>query len=224
MSEIIQRMLVGDAPWSFAAEVIVRALSIYVVLMVIMRLMGKRIVAQLSRGELAVVLMLGAAIGVPIQVATQGILPAVVVLATVALMQRGLSWVCARRRAFEKVVYGEIAILIEDGVMNLDIVAAMQISPDMLMSQLRALGVRQLGELRRAYMETSGQVSLVHYARPRPGLSTAAVLKDPYLAAAAVEDERACMRCGYTKRSALTGHCPRCRGNDWQCAALARST
>jgi uncharacterized membrane protein YcaP (DUF421 family) len=57
-------------------------------LLVSMRLMGKRVTAQLSITELAVILMLGAAIGVPIQVSSQGVLPAVVVLITVVSFQR----------------------------------------------------------------------------------------------------------------------------------------
>ncbi|HEY2021442.1 hypothetical protein [Paraburkholderia sp.] len=86
--QFIERILIGDGPWAFLLEVVVRAAIVYVLLLVAMRLMGKRVAAQLSITELAVILMLGAAIGVPIQVSSQGVLPAVIVLFTVALLQR----------------------------------------------------------------------------------------------------------------------------------------
>lgn len=66
--QLVQRILIGDGPWAFLLEVVVRAALVYVLLLVAMRMMGKRVAAQLSITELAVILMLGAAIGVPIQV------------------------------------------------------------------------------------------------------------------------------------------------------------
>lgn len=63
----IERLLIGDGPWAFLVEVIPRAVVMYLLLLVAMRLMGKRVAAQLSITELAVILMLGAAIGVPIR-------------------------------------------------------------------------------------------------------------------------------------------------------------
>jgi uncharacterized membrane protein YcaP (DUF421 family) len=68
MKEFIERILIGDGPWAFLIEVLPRAIVMYALLLISMRLMGKRVAAQLSITELAVILMLGAAIGVPIQV------------------------------------------------------------------------------------------------------------------------------------------------------------
>src|SRR6195952_5887933 len=101
MKEFVERLLIGDGPWAFLAEVVPRAIVMYLLLLVSMRLMGKRVAAQLSITELAVILMLGAAIGVPIQVSSQGVLPAVVVLLTVVFMQRASSRAAVRWRRVE---------------------------------------------------------------------------------------------------------------------------
>jgi hypothetical protein len=66
------RILIGQAPWTFMIEIAGRALFIYFILLVAMRLMGKRIGAQLTQSELAVVVSLGAAIGVPMQAPDRG--------------------------------------------------------------------------------------------------------------------------------------------------------
>src|SRR4051812_34751349 len=86
-----QRILIGETPWIFLAEVVVRSVIIYLMIVFFMRLMGKRVAAQLSMSELAVVLTLGAAAGLPMQVPERGILPAAAVLAVALVFQRGLS-------------------------------------------------------------------------------------------------------------------------------------
>jgi hypothetical protein len=86
-----RRILMGDAPWNFLLEVIGRGAVVYLVLLLFMRLLGRRIVAQMSISELAVILMLGACIGLPLQAPLQGLVPPLAVLVAVLICQRGSS-------------------------------------------------------------------------------------------------------------------------------------
>jgi hypothetical protein len=43
-------------------------------------------------------------------------------------------------------------------------------SRERVLALLRVQGVEQLGQLRRAYLEVSGAISVIHYRTPRPGL------------------------------------------------------
>jgi uncharacterized membrane protein YcaP (DUF421 family) len=88
---VVQRLLMGDAPWAFLLEIVFRTAAIYIVLFTVMRLMGKRMAAQLSISELAVMITLGAAIGVPLQTPAQGLLPAGILLVSALIFQRGVS-------------------------------------------------------------------------------------------------------------------------------------
>ncbi|MGI4813286.1 MAG: DUF421 domain-containing protein [Janthinobacterium lividum] len=191
-----ERMLIGDGPWSFLIEVIWRAAALYLLLLVFMRLMGKRVAAQLTINEMAVILMLGAAIGLPIQVSSQGIIPAAVVLATTMLLQRGLSWLTSQNSRFEIAVQGDVLMVIADGRLLLDALASAQLSRELLASELRSRNVQQLGELRRVYIESSGGFSLVPFREPRPGLSLCPEEDDAYFQDARVEGYVACWRCG----------------------------
>src|SRR5438132_1156779 len=86
------RMLVGGTPWAFLIEVMLRAAFTYFLLLVCMRLLGKRVAGQMSISELAIFLSLGAAVGLPLQVPDRGLLPAIAVLLVAVLFQRGLSY------------------------------------------------------------------------------------------------------------------------------------
>src|SRR4051794_17099270 len=59
------RILVGEVPATYFIELIIRAAVVYLILMVSMRLMGKRMSSQLSRNELAALVSLAAAVGIP---------------------------------------------------------------------------------------------------------------------------------------------------------------
>lgn len=167
----LNRLLIGDTSWLFLVEVLYRAAIAYIVLLIAMRVMGKRMAAQLGIGELAVVLMLGAAISAPIQMPTQGLLPAAVILGTVAALQRGVSVWSFRRRGVEVGVHGDVRILVVDGRLQIDALNDTKLSRDMVLSELRAQRVWQLGEARRVYLEPAGGFSILRYADPRPGLS-----------------------------------------------------
>jgi len=69
------RILIGEEPISFLLELIIRAAVVYLVLMLSMRLMGKRMSSQLSRNELATLVSLAAAVGVPMMAPDRGLLP-----------------------------------------------------------------------------------------------------------------------------------------------------
>ena len=115
-----QRILFGDTPGIFSWEVVVRTVVIYLLFLVVMRLLGKRMSAQLTITELAVMIMLGGIVSVPMQIPNRGLLPAIVVLLCVLFYQRALSWLSLKKRKVELVVQGDVTILVKDGVLQIN--------------------------------------------------------------------------------------------------------
>jgi uncharacterized membrane protein YcaP (DUF421 family) len=73
------RILAGSTLWPFLIEVLICAGFTYLLLMVAMRLLGKRVAAQLTLFELSMVVTMAAAIGIPLQVPDRGLLPPIIV-------------------------------------------------------------------------------------------------------------------------------------------------
>jgi uncharacterized membrane protein YcaP (DUF421 family) len=157
----LKRLLISDTSWLFLLEILYRAAVVYIVLLVAMRVMGKRMAAQLGIGKLAVVLMLGAAISAPIQMPTQGLLPAIVILGTVAALQRAVSVWSFHRKKIELGIHGDVRTIVLDGRLVLDALRQTKLSRDMVLSQRRSQRVWQLGELRRVYLEPAGGFSII---------------------------------------------------------------
>ena len=71
------------------------------VLLTCMRLMGRRVASQMGITELAVIITLGAAIGVPMQALERGIVPALAILAIAVVVLRRLNYAAARSSRVE---------------------------------------------------------------------------------------------------------------------------
>ncbi|MGI4870261.1 MAG: DUF421 domain-containing protein [Janthinobacterium lividum] len=209
------RWLFGEAPPSFTGEVALRAALIFIVMLLIVRWLGRRMKGQLSIAELAVILTLGAIIAGPMQIPTAGLLPSVVVLLTVLGVHRLSNWLAFKYRPVELIQQGDLALLVRDGCLELDELQRHAISQEQFFGMLRNESVAQLGELRRAYLEANGRLSLYKLPQPQPGLS---VLPRPDAPRPASPTAQACGTCGYVAAPA-TAHagtrCQRCGAENW---------
>lgn len=211
------RLLIGDNPWGFALEVFGRTLVIYLCLMIVMRLLGKRMNAQLTIMDLAVMLTLGAIASVPMQAFDRGILPGVILLVSVLLLHQASTRIIYKKRDIEVLTQGAVSLLVKEGVIDPDGLKRMRISKDQLFSVLRKKGVRHLGQVKRLYSEADGHFSLFRRDEPKPGLTvfprTENVLPPPNKH---VEGYSACAYCGNVIEQEKTkAPCLNCGNEDW---------
>ena len=207
----------GSAPGEFMLEIAIRTLIIYLILLVVMRLLGKRMGAQLTITEMAVMLTLGAIVAVPMQVPERGLLPAVVLLLTVLVLQRGVNWVALKNRTSETVLQGDVSLLLKDGVLQTDEMKKSGLSHEQVFARLRSNDVQHLGTLKRVYLESGGFFSIYKFPEPRPGLSVLP-LKDKKLHDAEhhADELSACLNCGSVLRLPTpNASCPNCGHKEW---------
>jgi uncharacterized membrane protein YcaP (DUF421 family) len=205
-----QRILLGDAPALFLAEVLVRTVIIFFITILIVRLMGKRMGGQISNLELSVMLVLGAVVSMPMQSIDAGLLPAIALLMMLLGLQRLVSILGAYSEWVEQLTQGKPSILVRDGVLSLQALRGARVSRHQLFSTLRSHGVRHLGELKRVYLESGGVFSLIRATHARPGLSVAPEFDDRIHERKQTPDGvLACARCGALGVAQLR-ECSRC--------------
>lgn len=98
------RILFGDTPYEFLIEVIIRILFIYILLVLTMRFMGRRMEAMISRNELIAMVSMAAAIGIPMLTPDRGLLPAVVIAVVVITIQRVIAYITTRSASKENII------------------------------------------------------------------------------------------------------------------------
>jgi uncharacterized membrane protein YcaP (DUF421 family) len=218
-----QRILFGEIPGSFFIELIFRALIIYILLIVSMRLMGKRMSAQISRNEMAAVVSLAAAVGIPLMNPDRGILPPVVITVVIVLFTNYVSGRTARDEKFESLTQDDYGILVEDGVLNLPVMERTRVSRERLFAQLRMMNKTHLGMIKRLYFEANGIFSLVDEPNPQPGLSILPDDIDPEFGQRKLRktDSFVCKSCGKVADGLIAmtrTRCPNCKAINWSFA------
>ncbi len=146
----------------------VRTMLLYIVLVLSVRLMGKRQIGQMEPAEFVVTMLLANLAAIPMQdsgipllsglVPIFGILGAELVLAALAL--RFVPW----RRVF----CGKPVILIENGKILEKNLSRTRVNLDELTMQLREKDIFDLTTVKYAILETNGQLSTLLYAKDAP--------------------------------------------------------
>lgn len=214
----ISRILIGQAPWSFLVEVLIRAVITYLILWAAMRLMGKRVAGQMSGIELTIVVTLGAAIGVPLQAPDRGLVPAIVILLVAIAYQRGLNLLAFRQRKAETILQGDVVSLVADGRLSLIAMKHMVLSHERLFSVLRQEGLVHLGQVKRVYSEADGRFSVYRTTDPKPGLCLVPQCDlGPAEEQFGVDGHYACRNCGETlqRQRRPDEPCPHCSACNW---------
>jgi uncharacterized membrane protein YcaP (DUF421 family) len=213
-----QRILLGEVPVIFYLEILLRAAAVYLILVVSMRLMGRRMASKLSRNEMAAMISLAAAIGVPILDPTRGLLPAVIIALIVISVQWIISYWAAKNEKFEGISQDIASTMIENSVMQLDNIKESRLTRELLFAQLRSSGLTNLGSVKRLYMEANGAFTLIKYPEPQPGLSILPEWDTDFIAQQTrVADQYVCHHCGNPKpdTGTKTGRCSNCGKLNW---------
>lgn len=215
-----KRILLGEAPAEFLLEVFIRSAVVYLALLIIVRLLGKRMSGQLTLTETAVMVTLGAIISAPMQDPQKGILEGVLVLIVALLFYRGFNLWGYKSSTFEKISQGHSSMLIKDGVIELKELNATKLTKQELYAQLRRRNIYNLGTVKRAYLEGCGMMSIFREESPKPGLPLLPE-KDKELDSFLQKDHLvACINCGNTTIK-TDSNCENCGEKQWTEAVIA---
>jgi|688.fasta_scaffold48079_2 uncharacterized membrane protein YcaP (DUF421 family) len=221
----LHRMFIGDLPWLFTLEVVVRTMLMYLYTLLLIRLLSRRALSQLSLIEFALVIALGSAVGDPMFYADVPLLHGFAVITTVVALNRSINWLMARNEVVERIVEGAPASLIQQGRLHIPNLRRYGLSQEELFEFLRSQGIENLGSVREGYFEQNGQISIFRYANGQQQVGLALVppwdiMKMQTFTQGTLRKETqmlACSRCGFTQKfeNQLLPVCPACQHTQW---------
>ena len=142
----------------------IRAIILYVIVLVVMRLMGKREIGQLQPFELAISIMIAdlasipmSELGIPI---TNGIIPILGLL----VMYMLISILNMKSVNIRKIMSGQPSLLIYRGKLDEKVLKKENITINELQERLRGDNIFSLGDVEYAILETNGEVTVI----PKP--------------------------------------------------------
>jgi uncharacterized membrane protein YcaP (DUF421 family) len=145
-----------------------RTLILYFILMLGLRLMGKRQIGELEPSELVLTLIISDLAAVPMQdfgiPLVNGLFPIITLLCVSML----LSFFSLKSIRFRALVCGRPTVIIRDGKVLQQNMARNRFTVDELLEQLRSQGYSDISAVKYAVLETSGQVSVLPYTKDSP--------------------------------------------------------
>lgn len=217
------RILFGNAPAEFLIETVVRTIVVYIFLLAVVAMLGKRMSGHVTVTELGIAIMLGAIVAPPMETPERGILQGLVILLLVLWMHRTTAWWSVRSIHAEKVIQGSLDICIKDGIIQVAEIRKIRVSRAELFAILRMNHIYNLGKVERLYMEASGVFTIYETEDAKPGLSLLPPGDDNIHSIQCRPDEnlKACKSCGKIAESPSPGEtCNHCGNADWDTAVL----
>lgn len=148
--------------------VLIRTVLIYVFLITIMRLMGKRQLGELEVTDLVITLLLSELATFPITDKNTPILYAVVPVVTLAAFEIFSSALSLRFPGIKKLLSPKTAILIRNGQIDRAAMKKVRITVDELMCELRQKEVTDIADVQYAILESNGKISVIPAAAASP--------------------------------------------------------
>ena len=145
-----------------------RTIVLYLVLILVVRLMGKRQIGEMEPAEFVVTMLVANLASIPMQDGGIPLFSGLVPILTVLGLELVLSWATLRSLAFRKVLCGKPVILIENGKILQNRLRQTRITLDELMGHLRQKDVLNPQQVQYAILETNGTLSVFPYPEHRP--------------------------------------------------------
>ena len=167
-----------------------RAGFLYLVLILSVRLMGKRQIGQMEASEFVVTMLVANLASIPMQDAAiplySGLVPILVVLG----MELTLSGLILRSVLIRRFFCGKPIILIDRGKILMDNLRRTRVTLDELTGHLRQKDVLDIRTVEFAILETDGSLSVFPYPKERPATAKEAGIQadKQYLPITLMED------------------------------------
>lgn len=212
-------LLLGNENWGFLLETVLRTLIMFVIILVSLRILGKRGVKQLSVFELVVIIGLGSAAGDPMFYKDVGILPALIVFVLIVGVYTLITYFVGKNKNFEILVEGKSVCLIKNGAFSVENFKKEALGEDEFFAELRMQGVSQLGQVEEAILESSGNISIFYFPdeEVKPGLPIMPRSLEASYTVIPEKGHYACAFCGHTALlpPAAPHNCPECGKKKW---------
>jgi uncharacterized membrane protein YcaP (DUF421 family) len=220
MKEIFEwnRILYNDLPENFILEVLFRSTVMFIILLLTLKLAGKRGVKQLSIFETVIIIALGSAAGDPMFYEDVGIIPAGTVFLTIIFLYRSVTWLTGKSKKFEEFIEGKTECLITDGKFSVATFKKESLAQDEFFAELRIKSIEHLGQIKNAFIETSGDISVFYYEdkEVKYGLPILPNLFNKKSKTILIDGIYSCTFCGHTEdQKAGTAICKICSKEEW---------
>ncbi len=153
MAELFQM----NAPWW---HFVLRGVAIYLLVMVLIRVSGKRAVGQFTPFDLILLILIGNAVQNGINGGDNSLTGAVVMATTLIVLNYAVAWLSARYPRMRTLVEGQPVLVARDGHVYRNVLKRELVSDADFRKAMRQSGCAHEGDIRLAILETNGHITI----------------------------------------------------------------
>lgn len=144
----------------------IRTIITYILVVIAVRIMGKRQVGQLEPSELVVTLMISDLATIPLSHVSIPLVHGIIPILTLIIAEATLSFLDLKSRRFRKLLSGTPVVIIKGGKVCEDEMEKLRFNFDDLMEMLRMQGSTDITDIEYGILETSGNLSIILKKKP----------------------------------------------------------
>ncbi len=149
-------------------DIVLRATAMFAILYILLRMLGKREVGQLTTFELVVIVVLGDLIQQAVTHNDFSITGATLAIGTFAFWGLVMSWLSFKSPRIEKLLDGEPRVIVRDGEILDANMRRDRLTRTELLSEMRLAGIARVEDVAWAILETQGRISFIEKSDKRP--------------------------------------------------------
>ncbi len=152
----------------------IRTILLYIVIIVAVRLMGKRQISELQTSELVVTLLISDIAAIPMQDTGQPLVSGLLPIAILVMCEIIVSCYMVKNAKFRKLICGSPIIVINDGKIDQKQMRRLRMTTEDLSEELRLKDVFSIEDVAYGIVETNGKMSIIK--KPDKNQPTAGML------------------------------------------------
>ncbi|MBQ3054814.1 MAG: DUF421 domain-containing protein [Oscillospiraceae bacterium] len=165
---------------------LIRTVILYLVVVLILRIMGKRQIGELSPAELTITILISELAAIPMQDNAIPLLHGIVPILTLLAIELIVSTLSLKSRFLRKIIVGNASVLIENGTINQEEMHRLRLNLDELLEELRLCGHQSISTVEIAILEANGKLSVFPTDPPQSSGLPVTLISDGKLIPAAL--------------------------------------
>lgn len=142
-------------------ELVAKCVFFYLVIIVSLRMMGKREVGELSVLDIVIYFVMSELLALSISEPDQSVWKALIAIITLSVLQIAIAWTCLKRKKWRDFFEGKPSLIIYNGLINQKEMKKQRYTIDDLLYQLRDKDISSPDEVQFAILENSGILTVL---------------------------------------------------------------
>ncbi|MDO7787784.1 DUF421 domain-containing protein [Desulforamulus aquiferis] len=148
--------------------IMIRTLLLFLMVVIALRIMGKRQIGQLQPYELVIIIMIADLAAIPMESVNIPLMSGVIPIFTLLLIEICISYSTLKSEKLRGIVSGTPSVLVENGKIIEQELRKLRYNVNDLLEQLRSKNYPNIADIEFAILETKGDITIIPKSQKRP--------------------------------------------------------